>query len=274
MAETLKKKIEAEKKEKKIPSFVFLCVFGIGLFAAFQFWNTWLAESEERRLQEVVQSQDIANLITGEAYNKKAFSEELENLKKSYTKKRNIDEDMQEFMRYFAEIPDFHDDDVGLAMQGVHVSSGEKGKEEWAVFAKWAVMRQQSSVLQMENPLMWHRAGTQPALLSSSRNEKKAVFLEQEADKVIIEAERGIIYNDNTKVILHENVRAMQQDNIVKGPVLNYDTEKQIAVFSEQADFSSEELTGTAELLSWDMQENKIYGKGGVYVEWMPANGE
>ncbi len=82
MAETLKKKIEAEKKEKKIPSFVFLCVFGIGLFAAFQFWNTWLAESEERRLQEVVQSQDIANLITGEAYNKKAFSEELENLKK------------------------------------------------------------------------------------------------------------------------------------------------------------------------------------------------
>ncbi len=91
---------------------------------------------------------------------------------------------------------------------------------------------------------------------------------------MIIEAERGIIYNDNTKVILHENVRAMQQDNIVKGPVLNYDTEKQIAVFSEQADFSSEELTGTAELLSWDMQENKIYGKGGVYVEWMPANGE
>lgn len=127
-------------------------------------------------MQEVVQSQDIANLITGEAYNKKAFSEELENLKKSYTKKRNIDEDMQEFMRYFAEIPDFHDDDVGLAMQGVHVSSGEKGKEEWAVFAKWAIMRQQSSVLQMENPLMWHRAGTQPALLSSSRNEKKPCF--------------------------------------------------------------------------------------------------
>ncbi len=89
MAETLKKKIEAEKKAKKIPSFVFLWVFGIGLFAAFQFWNTWLAESEERRLQEVVQSQDIANLITGEGYNKKAFSEELENLKKSYTKKRN-----------------------------------------------------------------------------------------------------------------------------------------------------------------------------------------
>lgn len=257
-------------KEKKVHPFLFLSVLAFVLAALFHFWNDWLEKSEARRLTEIVQSQEIAELISGEGYNKKAFSKELESLKQAYTQKK-VDKDMQAFLQEFANIPDFHDDDVGLAMQGVSASYGKEGKEEWAVFAKWATMHQQSSVVQMEDPLMWHRTGNNSVLFSPATVQND-MFLKDVANKVVIVAKRGLIYNENSKVLLHENVKATQEANIVSGPYLNYDSVEQLAVFPEKADFAGEAIAGKAEVLSWDMQKNKIYGKGNVYVEWTPSD--
>lgn len=258
------------KQEKKIHPLVVLSILAFVCALLFHFWNDWLAKSEARRLKEIVQSEEIAELIAGEGYNKKAFSEELETLKQSYTQKK-VDKDMQAFLQEFANIPNFHDDDIGLAMQGISVSYGEEGKEEWAVFAKWATMHQQSSVVQMENPLMWHRTGDNSVLFSSV-SAQNDMYLKDAADKVVIEAKRGLIYNENTKVLLQEDVKATQEANMVTGSVLNYDSIEQLAVFPEKADFVGEGLAGRAEVLSWNMQENKIYGKGNVYVEWTPSD--
>lgn len=260
-------------KERKGHPFLFLSALALVFAVCVHFWNDWQAKSEARRLAEIVQSEEIAELIAGEGYNKKAFSAELENLKYSYTKKRTIDENMQTVMQEFANIPDFHNDDIGLAMQGISVSYGEEGKEEWAIFAKWATMHQQTSVVQMENPLMWHRTGDNSVLFSQS-TAANDMYLKDIADKVVIEAKRGIIYNENTKVLLHEDVKASQQANIVSGPFLNYDSIEQVAIFPEEADFAGEGLVGKADVLSWNMQENKIYGKGKVYVEWTPKDGK
>ncbi len=260
-------------KERKGHPFLFLFALALVFAVCVHFWNDWQAKSEARRLTEIVQSEEIAELIAGEGYNKKAFSAELENLKYSYTKKRTIDENMQTVMQEFANIPDFHNDDIGLAMQGISVSYGEEGKEEWAIFAKWATMHQQTSVVQMENPLMWHRTGDNSVLFSQS-TAANDMYLKDIADKVVIEAKRGIIYNENTKVLLHEDVKASQQANIVSGPFLNYDSIEQVAIFPEEADFAGEGLVGKADVLSWNMQENKIYGKGKVYVEWTPKDGK
>lgn len=271
MKKRAQKNISQEiKQEKKVHPFLFLSALAFVLVALFHFWNDWLEKSEAKRLTEIVQSQEIAELVAGEGYNKKAFSKELGTLKQAYTQKK-VDEDMQAFLQEFANIPDFHDDDVGLAMQGISVSYGEKGQEKWAVFAKWATMHQQSSVVQMENPLMWHRAGNN-SVLFSPMSVQNDMFLKDVANKVVIEAKRGLIYNENSKVLLHENVRATQESNIVSGPYLNYDSVEQLAVFPENADFAGEAIAGKADVLSWDMQKNKIYGKGKVYVEWMPES--
>lgn len=265
-----KKDLQESGKGKKIHPFLVLSMLAFAGALLFHFWNDWLAKSEARRLKEIVQSQEIAELIAGEGYNKKAFSSELENLKQSYAQKK-VDKDMQAFLQEFANIPDFHDDDIGLAMQGISVSYGEEGKEEWAVFAKWATMHQQTSVVQMENPLMWHRTGDNSVLFSSA-SAQNGMYLKDIADKVVIKAKRGLIYNENTKVLLQEDVKATQEANIVSGPYLNYDSIEQVAVFPEKADFAGEGLAGRAEVLSWNMHENKIYGKGNVYVEWMPSD--
>lgn len=267
---TQKKDFQESGKGKKIHPFLVLSVLAFAGALLFHFWSDWLAKSEARRLKEIVQSQEIAELIAGEGYNKKAFSSELENLKQSYAQKK-VDKDMQAFLQEFANIPDFHDDDIGLAMQGISVSYGEEGKEEWAVFAKWATMHQQTSVVQMENPLMWHRTGDNSVLFSSA-SAQNGMYLKDIADKVVIKAKRGLIYNENTKVLLQEDVKATQEANIVSGPYLNYDSIEQVAVFPEKADFAGEGLAGRAEVLSWNMHENKIYGKGSVYVEWTPSD--
>lgn len=259
-------------KEKKGHPFLFLLALASVFAVCAHFWNDWQSKNEARRLKEIVQSEEIAELIAGEGYNKKAFSAELENLKNSYTKKRTADEGMQAVMQEFANIPDFHNDDIGLAMQGISVSYGEEGREEWTIFAKWATMHQQTSVVQMENPLMWHRTGNNSVLFSENTAADSGMYLKDVADKVIIEARRGIIYNENTKVLLHENVKATQQANMVCGQFLNYDSIEQVAIFPEKADFTGEGLTGKADVLSWNMQENKIYGKGSVYVEWTPSD--
>lgn len=272
MLESAPKKSPAVSKEKKGHPFLFLFALAFVFAVCVHFWNDWQAKSEARRLAEIVQSEEIAELIAGEGYNKKAFSAELETLKNSYTKKRVNDENMQAFLQEFANIPDFHNDDIGLAMQGISVSYGEEGKEEWAISAKWATMHQQTSVVQMENPLMWHRTGDNSVLFSES-SAANDVYLKDTADKVVIEAKRGIIYNENTKVLLHEDVKATQQANIVSGQFLNYDSIEQVAIFPEKADFVGEGLIGKADVLSWNMQENKIYGKGKVYVEWTPSDG-
>lgn len=267
---TQEKDFQEPEKRRRIHPFLVLSVLAFAGALLFHFWNDWLAKSEARRLKEIVQSQEIAELIAGEGYNKKAFSSELENLKQSYAQKK-VDKDMQAFLQEFANIPDFHDDDIGLAMQGISVSYGEEGKEEWAVFAKWATMHQQTSVVQMENPLMWHRTGDNSVLFSSA-SAQNGMYLKDIADKVVIKAKRGLIYNENTKVLLQEDVKATQEANIVSGPYLNYDSIEQVAVFPEKADFAGEGLAGRAEVLSWNMHENKIYGKGNVYVEWMPSD--
>lgn len=267
---TQEKDFQEPEKRRRIHPFLVLFVLAFAGALLFHFWNDWLAKSEARRLKEIVQSQEIAELIAGEGYNKKAFSSELENLKQSYAQKK-VDKDMQAFLQEFANIPDFHDDDIGLAMQGISVSYGEEGKEEWAVFAKWATMHQQTSVVQMENPLMWHRTGDNSVLFSSA-SAQNGMYLKDIADKVVIKAKRGLIYNENTKVLLQEDVKATQEANIVSGPYLNYDSIEQVAVFPEKADFAGEGLAGRAEVLSWNMHENKIYGKGNVYVEWMPSD--
>lgn len=263
--------IPVQKQEKKIHPFLFMLVLAAVLFAGYEFWNDWSEKAEAERLEEIIQSQDITNLITGEGYNKKAFSEELENLKKAYKTERSLQGNLEEIVRSFADIPDFADDDVGLAMQGIQVSQGEGGFEEWTIFAKWATMRQKTGVLQVENPLMWHRVGDS-SVFFEQEGLQKTMYLQDDSDKIVIRAQHGLVYDNNTKVLLQDTVSAEQNTNSVEGPILSYSSEERVAVFPENARFKGEGISGRADILSWNMDINKIYGSGGVSVEWQPAD--
>lgn len=256
-------------REQKIHPFLFL----LGLAAVFvfcvYFWTDWQKKSEAKRLEEIVQSQDIAQLITGNGYNKKEFSEDLERLKKIHSKEYNLEENIAQTVQAFAEIPDFEDDDVGLAIKGITVSSGENGLEKWQLTAQWATMRQKTAVLQVENPVMRHRISQSNVLFENS-SQGSAVLLENDPDKVIIEARHGLVYDNNTKVLLRQDVLAKQNENYIRGPVLSYNSKEQLAVFPQQANFAGNSLKGNADVLTWNMQENKILGSGKVRVEWTP----
>lgn len=256
-------------REQKIHPFLFLLGLAAVLVFCVYFWTDWQKKSEAKRLEEIVQSQDIAQLITGNGYNKKEFSDDLERLKKIHSKEYNLEENIAQTVQAFAEIPDFEDDDVGLAIKGITVSSGEDGLEKWQLTAQWATMRQKTAVLQVENPIMRHRISQSNVLFENS-SQNSAVLLENDPDKVIIEAKHGLVYDNNTKVLLRQNVLAKQNENYIQGPVLSYNSKEQLAVFPQQANFAGNSLKGNADVLTWNMQENKILGSGKVRVEWTP----
>lgn len=256
-------------REQKIHPFLFLLGLAAVLVFCVYFWTDWQKKSEAKRLEEIVQSQDIAQLITGNGYNKKEFSEDLERLKKIHSKEYNLEENIAQTVQAFAEIPDFEDDDVGLAIKGITVSSGENGLEKWQLTAQWATMRQKTAVLQVENPVMRHRI-SQSTVLFENSSQNSAVLLENDPDKVVIEAKHGLVYDNNTKVLLRQDVLAKQNENYIQGPVLSYNSKEQLAVFPQQANFAGNSLKGNADVLTWNMQENKILGSGKVQVEWTP----
>lgn len=256
-------------REQKIHPFLFLLGLAAVLVFCVYFWTDWQKKSEAKRLEEIVQSQDIAQLITGNGYNKKEFSEDLERLKKIHSKEYNLEENIAQTVQAFAEIPDFEDDDVGLAIKGITVSSGENGLEKWQLTAQWATMRQKTAVLQVENPVMRHRISQSNVLFENS-SQSGAVLLKNDPDKVIIEARHGLVYDNNTKVLLRQDVLAKQNENYIQGPVLSYNSKEQLAVFPQQANFAGNSLKGNADVLTWNMQENKILGSGKVRVEWTP----
>lgn len=256
-------------RDPKIHPFLFLIGLAAVLVFCVYFWTDWQKKSEAKRLEEIVQSQDIAQLITGNGYNKKEFSEDLEKLKKIHSKEYNLEKNIAETVQAFAEIPDFEDDDVGLAIKGITVSSGENGLEKWQLTAQWATMRQKTAVLQVENPVMRHRI-SQSTVLFENKSPNSAVLLENDPDKVIIEAKHGLVYDNNTKVLLRQDVLAKQNENYIQGPVLSYNSKEQLAVFPQQADFAGNSIRGNADVLTWNMQENKILGSGKVSVEWTP----
>lgn len=256
-------------REQKIHPFLFLLGLAAVLVFCVYFWTDWQKKSEAKRLEEIVQSQDIAQLITGNGYNKKEFSEDLEKLKKIHSKEYNLEENIAQTVQAFAEIPDFENDDVGLAIKGITVSSGENGLEKWQLTAQWATMRQKTAVLQVENPVMRHRI-SQSTVLFENSSQNSAVLLENDPDKVVIEAKHGLVYDNNTKVLLRQDVLAKQNENYIQGPVLSYNSKEQLAVFPQQANFAGNSLKGNADVLTWNMQENKILGSGKVQVEWTP----
>lgn len=262
--------VPVRKQEKKIHPFLFLLILAAAVIGASVFWNDWRKKSEARRLDDIIQSQAITELITGEGFNKKAFSEDLENLRQAHKAERSLQGNLEDIVRSFADIPDFADDDVGLAMQGIQVSQGEDGLEEWRLFAKWATMRQKTGVLQVEDPVMWHRVGESSLLFDAAAREK-VMHLQDDGGKIVLKALHGLVYDNNSKVLLQDTVSAEQNANSVHGPLLSYSSEERVAVFPENARFKGEGISGRADVLSWNMNANKIYGSGRVYVEWVPT---
>ena len=258
-----------QNNDKKVHPFLFLLIIFFLGFIVVYLWLDWMQKSEAKRIKEIVQSSDIAMLLTGKEFSKKEFSKELEEIKKAHTPDRSIkNTNLANVVHSFTELPDFTDDDIGLAMKGIQISQGENGLEEWTLTANWATMREETNVIQFEKPEMWHRVNNK----DKQQKNKKYKYLKDDTEKFIITAERGLVYDNNEKILLQENVQAIQDKNYMNGDVLSYDSKIQIAIFPNKANFKGENIKGSANVMSWNMQENKIYGSGRVQVLWTPDN--
>lgn len=270
MVEKKKQKEKSlQNKEKKVHPFLFLCILFFLGFIVVYLWLDWVQKSEAKRIKEIVQSSDIAMLLTGKEFSKKEFSQELEEIKKAHTPDRSIkNSNLANVVQSFTKIPDFTEECIGLAMKEIQISQGENGLEEWTLKANWATMREESNIVQFEKPEMWHRVKDKNNTQQSQKDNNK--YLKNVKDKLIVTAERGLVYDNNEKVLLQENVKAIQAKNSIKGDVLSYDSKEQIAIFPNKATFKGESLEGSANVMSWNMQENNIYGSGRVQVLWTP----
>ncbi len=256
-------------KEKKVHPFLFLLGIMLLCFLSVYLWLDWVQKSEAKRIKEIVQSDDIAMLLTGKEFSKKEFSKEIEEIKKAHTPKKTMEHtDLSEIVHSLDELSDFNEDTVGLAMKEIQISQGENGLEEWHLQAKWATMYEKTNIVQFENPEMWHRVGEIQGKNKTSQNDIK--FLKDDTEKLIVVAQRGLVYDNNEKILLQENVHATQANSFIKGEILSYDNKDQLAVFPNKAIFGSENLEGSANIMSWNMVENKIYGSGQVEVLWTP----
>ncbi len=195
-----------------------------------------------------------------------------------------------------SEIPSYSDETINLALKGVFLNQGESGQEEWRLKAHWATLRQSSSVLSMGLPVLLYTTGDDlKEIQESQKNTHEAEsqtvnlneflhpktdqytkltddnFFKNAEEKLLITAEDGFVYNNNSQLLLRNKVVAKQADNFVQGEILRYNDAQKQAVFPERANFGSKDLKGQANELTWDLLSNEILGKGQVEVIWTPS---
>jgi len=199
-------------------------------------------------------------------------------------------------------VPGYSRDAVNLALRDILISQGANGIENWRLKAEWATLRQTTSILSMKNPYLLYRTNDlstkneRDSSLNENKNKteiepfkivqwtkssdgKKSNsdpntnnsqkdFFNNSQEMLLITAKNGLIFDNNTKIHLTEDVVARQNDKCVQGDTLNYDDRTKIARFPDFAKFSSTNIEGHALELSWDLANNQLIGSGNIEMTW------
>lgn len=355
---------EKEIKEEKIHPFLFLIfIFFVG-FIAINSWNAWQKNVNTQSLQDVIRSEDIEILLNGDAFSKEnnmaELSEQLRQeakkllheqiLPKESTKDKIANNKLLEQKEtnpsgtkkiltnaknantndFTVNIPDYSHDTVNLALRNIFIYQGENGVENWRLKAEWATLRQATSVLNLSQPTLLYRTGSENNSSNTTNvknisdtnktteNDKKnndenisnksnvkiepfkivkfdksdtkeenltgnltddsaadtniaeAKFLKNSEDMLLVTSINGLVFDNNTKIHLTEDVLAKQKDNYVQSNTLDYDDSTRIANFPNFANFASENIKGNALTLSWNLNTNQLTGTNGIEIIWYP----
>lgn len=279
-----------KRKQNKL-AFITTIFVIVGILFLGLTWLAWQDENEANRIADVVQSIDLADILHNQK-NRDKLDQELNALWKA--KNNAISNEHVNTVRdvfnttqpkssmsniYLKGIPDYTDDAITLALRNISISQGKEGKESWRLQAEWATLRQSSAVMRVHKPYLQYQLtnSKKSTQKKSSKNNKlsslanKGQYNKNNANTLIIHSQNGFVFDNNTKIRLIQKVQAKNQSNQINSDILDYNDTTNMAIFSESPIFSGEDVTGKALELSWDLNNNRITGKGGVEFTWSSA---
>lgn len=104
-----------------------------------------------------------------------------------------------------------------------------------------------------------------------STNTAQTDFFINSEEMLLITAKNGLIFDNNTKIHLTDDVLAKQKNNYVQSSILDYNDSTRIATFPNFANFSGENIKGNALTLTWDLNTNQLTGTNGIEMTWYPS---
>ena len=105
-------------------------------------------------------------------------------------------------------------------------------------------------------------------------NVTHANFFRNSSEMLLVTAKNGLVFDNNSKIHLTEDVLAKQKNNYVESNTLNYNDSTRIATFPNFSKFAGVNLKGYALRLDWDLNTNTLTGTNGVEITWYPAKDE
>ena len=174
-------------------------------------WQSWRAKQALTRLTEVAKSADLDQLL------------------------RNP--------------PDGLEEAIDLAVRGVRLSQGEAGRESWTLDADWATLRQESGLVQVNDPVIRYALG-----------DPSDADVPPEERQVVVTAETGRVEDNNTRLTMEGNVRAEYRNEVLTGPVAVFRNDTRILTFPDGARLAGPVLAGSAGVLRWSLATNILDG--------------
>lgn len=231
--------------KKRTANLIALVVLGLALGGAWAGWKSWQTRQTIHALEAVVQSADLDALVHGRTPDSPS-SENVSGASAPVS-------------------PSPAADAVDLALRGVDLFQGEGGVETWRLHADWATLRQESGLVEARDPHVRYALGE-----PQGEREGRPFF---EADQYMDVTARNGRVEDNSRIILDGDVRAVYRDETLTGPRALYASESRQLVFPDGAELSGPRLSGRAGVLRWDLSTDILHGESGVQMVWTPAPG-
>ncbi|MGX7950669.1 LPS export ABC transporter periplasmic protein LptC [Oleidesulfovibrio alaskensis] len=134
---------------------------------------------------------------------------------------------------------------VDLALSGVRLKQGEKGRELWTLEAEKAFYDQQGDTVRIKQPDIVY-------------------FLEKQNDNLSVKARWGEIKQSSQSMRLWDDVVLVQTDKMLKTSLLTYLGSSRELTMPEKVWFETGAMNGTMHDVLWLLDTNVIKARGSV----------
>ncbi len=143
-------------------------------------------------------------------------------------------------------------DEINLAFTGLNLVQGDEGLEIWRLDAQWATLRQESGLIEAQEPKARYRVG------------------DKEAEEYLyVEADSALVSENQTHLTLTGNVEAQYKEDVLHSPKAEFWNENRTLFFPSGLELSGPKLSGTAAYAEWDLENNVLDASGGVDLIWV-----
>lgn len=136
-----------------------------------------------------------------------------------------------------------------LAFVDVNIEQGSFGKKDWELQADWATYVEASTNLYASKPVITYWDRKNP-----------------EASPVHITGEAGRVLNKNTIISLRDKVLIEQDDMTLTGEYVEFLPTTEEVILPEGGILKNSELLAKANIMQWNMPENRVQAQGNVVV--------